>query len=168
MPERHQPIIEFYSGRGTDTDGRFLRDLRRWDFNRLEIVHDYIQWLFPLRVRSQFNPDAPLLDEDTIRRFLGDDGSEAGVAGVVSSRCSRFTGSSLHEENGQPAVETGPDWETRQRQWLFFGDNHNLLRITRILTCLGTLGLRDHARAFLAALEKACADDPGVVGEPAH
>ena len=66
-------LLDFYAGRGTDSEGRTLQEIRRWDFQRLEAVHDYIQWLFPLRVRSQFNPDAPLLDDETVRRFLTDD-----------------------------------------------------------------------------------------------
>ena len=161
MPGNNQPIIEFYSGRSTDSEGRWLRDIRGWGFDRLESVHDYIQWLFPLRVRSQFNPDAPLLDETTINRFLGDEALRRELRASFEQMLA-FYGFALSEEKGLPTVETGPDWEARQRQWLYFGD-HNLLRITRILTCLGTLGLADDAQAFLAALERVCADDPGVV-----
>ncbi len=156
-------LIRFYLGQGPDSEGRTLRDIRRWGFDRLESVHDYIQWLFPLRVRSRFNPDAPLLNEATIRRFLSDETLKLELLASFEQMLA-FYGFVLRAENGQPAVETGPDWDTRQRRWLHFGD-HNLLRITRILTCLGTLGLPGHARAFLAALERVCAADPGVVGE---
>ena len=153
-------IVDFYSGKAPDSEGRSLRDIRCWGFDRLESVHDYIQWLFPLRVRSQFNPDAPLLDEPTIRRFLEDDALRAELR-VSFEQMLAFYGFVLREENGRPVVETGPNWETRQREWLHFGD-HNLLRITRILTCLGTLGLPEHARAFLTALEKVCGGALGV------
>ncbi len=157
------PIVAFYSGQGTDSEGRSLHDIRGWGFDRLESVHDYIQWLFPLRVRSQFNPDAPLLDEETIRRFQEDARLLAELKASFEQMLA-FYGFVLSEKNGQPVVSTGPDWDARQRQWLHFGD-HNLLRITRILTCLGTLGLPEHARAFLAALETVCAAEPGVVGD---
>ena len=144
--------MKFYSGRGADSEGRFLREIRGWGFGKLESVHDYIQWLFPLRVRSQFNPDAPLLDEETIRHFLDDERLRAELRASFEQMLA-FYGFVLREQEGSPVVETGLDWEERRRQWLHFG-NHNLLRITRILTCLGTLGLADHARAFLAALEE--------------
>ena len=157
------PIIAFYSGQDTDSEGRFLRDIRRWDFNRLEVVHDYIQWLFPLRTRSAFNPDAPLLDEETIEAFLKNDALRLELLASFEQMLA-FYGFGLHEENGAPTVTIGPAWETRRRHWLQPG-NHNLLRITRILTCLGTLGLPEHARAFLAALEAVCADAPGLIGE---
>ncbi len=156
-------LIRFYLGQGSDSEGRALRDIRRWGFDRLEGVHDYIQWLFPLRVRSQFNPDAPLLDGGTIHRFLDDEELRLELLASFEQMLA-FYGFVLSEENGQPKVQPGPDWDARRRQWLHAG-NHNLLRITRILTCLGTLGLAEHARAFLAALEKVCADDPSVVGE---
>lgn len=163
MPESNKPIIEFYFGRNPDSEDRWLRDIRGWDFERLESVHDYIQWLFPLRVRSRFNPDAPLLDEATIRRFLEDETLRRELRASFEQMLA-FYGFVLHEENGLPTVEPSPDWDTRRHLWLRAG-NHNLLRITRILTCLGTLGLADDARAFLAALEQVCADNPGVTGE---
>ena len=156
-------IVDFYLGQAPDSEGRFLRDIRRWGFDRLESVHDYIQWLFPLRVPSQFNPHAPLLDAPTIRRFLDDESLRRELRASFEQMLA-FYGFVLREDNGRPAVETGPDWDTRRRRWLHAG-NHNLLRITRILLCLGTLGLPDHARAFLAALETVCAGDPGVVGD---
>ncbi len=154
------PIIAFYAGQDTDSEGRFLRDIRRWGFDRLESVHDYIQWLFPLRVRSAFNPDAPLLDDETIRAFLAQDTLRRELLASFAQMLA-FYGFVLREDDGRPVVATGPDWETRQREWLHFG-NHNLLRITRILTCLGTLGLPEHARAFLAALEKVSGGPSGV------
>ena len=38
-----------------------LDTILSWDDGRLEAVHDYIQWLFPLDEPSRFNPSAPLL-----------------------------------------------------------------------------------------------------------
>ena len=110
-----RPIIAFYAGQAPDSEGRSLHDIRRWGFDRLESVHDYIQWLFPLRVRSRFNPDAPLLDEATIRRFLHDESLRRELRASFEQMLA-FYGFVLREENGQPAVETGPDWDKRQRQ----------------------------------------------------
>ena len=157
------PIVAFYSGVRPDSEGRFLRDIRLWHFDRLETVHDYIQWLFPLRTRSQFNPDAPLVDDETIHAFLDSEALRLELRASFDQMLA-FYGFVRPEESGGPHVKTGPDWETRRQEWLHPGD-HNLLRITRILTCLATLGLPGEARAFLAALERACADDPGAVGE---
>ena len=40
------PIVTFYSG-GADDRGRTLEQILAWADDRLESVHDYIQWVFP-------------------------------------------------------------------------------------------------------------------------
>lgn len=63
------PIVNFYLGRSRDDRNRRLEDIWTWDNHRLEATHDYIQWFFPLRKRSQFNPKAPILTSLTIDAF---------------------------------------------------------------------------------------------------
>lgn len=41
-------IIGFYSGQQADHRGRQLHEIQSWPDGKLETVHDYIQWLFPL------------------------------------------------------------------------------------------------------------------------
>ena len=61
-PERtDSPIVAFYRRGAADDRGRTLDAILAWDDNRLEAVHDYIQWLFPLDEPSRFNPSATLL-----------------------------------------------------------------------------------------------------------
>ena len=62
-------IIRFYEGEAPDDRGRSLRQIWRWPDEKFERVHDYIEWLFPLPEPSSFNPEAPILDEQTIREF---------------------------------------------------------------------------------------------------
>ena len=54
-------ILDFYRSTGTDHRGRTLSQIPQKSDRWLEETHDYIQWLFPLYVRSKFNPHAPLL-----------------------------------------------------------------------------------------------------------
>ena len=42
------PLLRFYRLEGTDARGRSLEEIWTWEAGRLEAVHDYIQWLFPL------------------------------------------------------------------------------------------------------------------------
>src|SRR5438067_2661486 len=58
-------LLNFYRGTDSDNMGRRIESIWGWDFTKLESVHDYIQWLFPLAKASQYNPDAPLLDAET-------------------------------------------------------------------------------------------------------
>lgn len=155
------PLIRFYLGEDTDSEGRWLRDLRGWNAGQLESVHDYIQWLFPTRQRSAFNPNAPGLDDATIRTFRTDERLRAALLDSFRQMLA-FYGFRCREENGQPVVETSADWPARSREWFYAGD-HNLLRITRVLDCLSTLGLESHARAFLHALDAVCDAAPATI-----
>ena len=69
MPE--SPLVEFYLGRGgAGSAGYSLQEIQNdWSDQQLELVHNYIQWLFPLTEFSAFNPSAPVLDSETIARF---------------------------------------------------------------------------------------------------
>ena len=66
MAVTETPIVRFYRGTGFDARGRSLDEVLAWDDERLEDVHDYIQWLFPLDEPSQFTPHAPLLTAESL------------------------------------------------------------------------------------------------------
>ena len=157
------PLVRFYLGEGPDAAGRSLREIRGWNDERLEAVHDYIQWLFPTRQRSRFNPDAPEVNAEDVQAFQGDERLRAALVASLRQMLA-FYGFSYEEEDGHPLIETGDDWEEKSENWFHVG-NHNLLRITRILDCLGTMGLGEHAQTLLEALEAVCEQEPGTVGE---
>ena len=162
MKESRHPLVRFYRGEDTDGAGRSLREIRSWDARRLEGVHDYIQWLFPLRAFSRFNPDAPILDDEVVGCFLADEALRAEL--LASFRLMlAFYGFDYQEQTGSVTITPAQDAPARQRHWLNPG-NHNLLRITRILSCLCTLGLRPQAEAFLAALERVYSQNEPVIG----
>src|SRR5262249_8053295 len=68
----NQELISFYRGDGQDCAGRTIDEILSWDHAKLESVHDYIQWLFPSATPSQFNSQAPLLDEATVEAMRAD------------------------------------------------------------------------------------------------
>src|ERR1700754_1472380 len=72
-------LLDFYKGLGVDAAGRTIEEIWAWDYRRLEMVHDYIQWLFPLPEPSRFNPDAPLLKDADIAAFRADLALQARV-----------------------------------------------------------------------------------------
>src|SRR3954471_23369498 len=65
-------LTDFYRGFGTDAEGRTLGEVWSFDDDRLKDVHDFIQWLFPLREPSRFNPSAPLLTDADVAEFRSD------------------------------------------------------------------------------------------------
>jgi hypothetical protein len=62
-------------------------------------------------------------------------------------------------ERASDDVRPSARFQTASRSWLRPGD-HNLLRITRILTALSDLGCPREAQAFLIALRAAVAGRP--------
>ena len=125
-------ITGFLSGESPDGEGRFLTEIQQWPDQELESVHDFIQWMFPLTEPSPVNPDAPVLDAETIAEIRARPELQEAVRASLA-RMRRFYGESAH--------------------WISPG-NHNYLRITRILKCLKLLGLDGEAAAFFEYLEK--------------
>lgn len=160
-PRAADPLLRFYRLEGTDARGRTLIDLWAWDDDRLEAVHDYIQWLFPLRERSAFNPAAPVLTPAAIAAFLTDRLLHERLRRSFE-RMLRFYGLRLAGAAGTLRVEPGVAFAARSREWLRPGD-HNHLRLTRILTSLRILGLEEESRALAACLRTVAAAHPGAV-----
>ena len=154
MVGMEQRILDFYAGTGTDHAGRRWEEIVGWPDGRLEAVHDFIQWLFPLPEPSPVNPLAPVLDRETAAAFR----ARAELVGNLREslgRMLRFYGLVLREG----VVERAENFAERAENWLW-PDNHNHLRITRILRCCWLLGLEAEARASLAALEEIARERP--------
>lgn len=155
-------IVSFYLGKCPDNNGRMIDDILSWDNERLEYVHDYIQWLFPLKEKSAYNPSAPTISDEEINKFRN---SNVLKAKLLESfiRLLEFYGFECQWEGNRLNVVRSSNFEVRSRYWLTSG-NHNFLRITRILKCLWLLGLKDHALAFMNALEEVYGEYDEVVG----
>lgn len=153
-------LLCFYAS-GTDHRGRTRLAILSHDDRWLEATHDYIQWLFPLPERSQFNPAGPVLSESDrnafqIRAELRERLVEAW------QRMLAFYGFEPAAGGASSLVVRRPDGA---RAWIS-RHNHNFLRISRILRCLALLGCGEQASSFLAALEGVAAGDAGDVFGP--
>lgn len=127
------PIIAFYGG-GVDGSGRTLTQILGWNDEMMEKVHDWVQWVFPNREVSRFNPEAPLMDDEAAEAL-----SSPELRGRVLSAVSRF-------ERFLHLNEERPHWVTR--------GNHNCLRITRLLKFMVEVGMRPDAEVMLKRLEE--------------
>jgi len=129
----------------SDPDGDFIDKIhKQWLGNHrlLEQHHGYIQWLFPIREDSPFNGRAQRLMRHEIDKMIKDDAVRRRL--ISSYRLMlEFYGMQLEDE-GKGSIGRGPNW--RERYEFLNTSMHNFLRITRILKCLGELGL-DHYQA---------------------
>lgn len=161
------PILAFFRRTGTDHARRRHADILAWPDGRIESGHDYIQWLFPLRERSHFNPDAPVLQQETIEAFVGDPGLKGTlIAGF--NRMANFYGFVVTPfADGSVQLDLAPDFAARSRNWLTPA-NHNYLRLTRILTSLRTLGCEDEAEALFDVLDVVYRRNRTLIGETTY
>lgn len=139
------PLVGFYEGTGRDDRGRSLEDILRFDDDRIEDVHDFIQWLFPLPERSGANPAAPILDEAAIASFRSRPELRANLRRSLN-RMLNFYGLTWLDAR----IVEAPSFP-RRSSWLRAGD-HNHLRLTRMLRSLHVLGEPQAARTLFAAL----------------
>lgn len=125
-PPHAGSIHAFLAGAGRDGRGRSLDDVLAFDDARLEAVHDFVQWLFPLREASRAVPGAPVLSHEEAAAIRADPRAQDGLRRALA-RMTRFY--------------------TDTDAWLSRYD-HNHLRITRILGATRDLLGREDAASF--------------------
>ncbi len=123
-------IVAFLEGEGPDARGRTLFDVIAMDNAALERTHDFIQWLFPLREPSRAVPDAPVLTDADVEAIR-----ESGMAQIALAA----------------ATDRMDAFYAATHDWLMPND-HNHLRITRIIRSLRLLQGDEAADAFRAAI----------------
>ena len=138
-------IVNYYKLSGTDDQGRSLIYVLEKDHDWLEDTHDYIQWVFPTREMSCFNPNSPLVTQETIENF--DTQCYINLIGAANFFAFRFW----------DITASNPFWVTTH--------NHNFLRISRFLDCLNTFNLTDFSVKYLDILESLHKRNKDVITE---
>lgn len=155
-------IIRFYSEKDPDACGRKIEEVWRWDDAHLETTHDYIQWLFPLRVKSRFNRNAPVLTGEAIDVFRRSASLKMSLRRSLLLMLD-FYGLQLSElANGTIHIKRAHDFTTKSHNWLTRG-NHNYLRLTRIIRSTKMLGLEACSFALFECLAQIYEEYPEAI-----
>lgn len=160
------PLLAFYREGAPDDRGRTLDEILAWPDDRLEAVHDFIQWLFPLPERSGANPGAPTLDPPTIAAFHSTPAMQDRLRAAFT-RMLRFYGLAWNPAASPGTVERLPDFPARAQNWLW-PMNHNHLRLTRILRSTLLLGLKAESKALFHALNALYREYPDRITARTH
>lgn len=123
-------VAAFLAGEGTDARGRTIFEVLAFDDATLERTHDFIQWLFPLAEPSRAVPDAPVLTAEDVQAIRDSAMAQCALA-AASDRMEAF-------------YRATHDW--------MMPNDHNHLRITRIIRSLRLLRGDDEADAFRNAI----------------
>lgn len=160
------PLIAFYRDGAPDDEGRTLAEILAWDDDRLEAIHSFIQWLFPLPEPSGANPTAPILDPLVIRIFHSSIAMQDRLRQSLQ-RLLRFYGLRQVSAPTGIAVERAPNFDARAKNWLT-PMNHNHLRLTRILRSTLLLGLGAESKALFHALNALYREFPDRIPARTH
>lgn len=146
-PEDKMSNLQFYLNKSPSAPDDVYIDsfLKEWknDYKRLERVHSYIQWLFPLR-EPGVNYMASELTKKEIEAFKKSEDAQKRLVESYELMLGFYGIRLVNKDTGE--VKRAENWKER------FGNlernMHNNLRITRILKSLGELGL-EHYQAPL-------------------
>lgn len=146
-------IITFFQG-GPNRKGLTLHDIHEFDRDQLENKHDFIQWLFPTKSASAFNPDVPSLTNRDIARFKRHRAYRTVLLANLELMLA-FYGF----RTGTNGIEKANNFRFAISQWVT-PYNHNFMRISRILDSLVTLHCRRQSIFFYRALLHNLGDEP--------
>ncbi|XP_047437806.1 opioid growth factor receptor-like [Mugil cephalus] len=138
-----RPNLNFYLGLTASVpDGVKITDFHeQWfgEYDTLEYVHTFIQWLFPLQ-EPGMNYEASILTKEEIRDFIANPTAMQNLLKSYKLMLDFYGIELCDEATGE--VRRASNWKERFNN--LNSHTHNNLRITRILKCLGTLGYRQY------------------------
>lgn len=137
-------LIQFFRNEEPNNEGCKLEDILRYNLGEIESRHDFIQWIFPTKERSQYNPDAPLLDDSFKDDFQNDQLAKRNFCESCQLYLNHI---GFCCKLGNIVCTPNP--------FLFYQlPPHNLLRITRVLNSLNQVGNIGCSRKLYKALTK--------------
>ena len=144
-------IIAFYNGEHI-LRGKTLSGVQMFNYEHMDLCHDFIQWMFPTLEQSAHHPTAPILTLEDIEEFKADPVLKKKLR-CSFSKFLGFLGLYLdYRVDGDAWVGLAGNYDDRRLHWQT-PHNHNYLRITRVLTCLRLCGLENEAKAFFKVLD---------------
>eukprot|EP00946_MAST-07B_sp_MAST-7B-sp1_P002855 g2855.t1 len=116
------------------------------DYDLLESHHGYIQWIFPLKEESRFNHESAVMQRHEAMAIQHN--PKCLTRMVASLRMMlNFWGATLSPKDPDPVpriayVSRCGEWY--ERFWNLRRHGHNNMRISRMLKCLGEVGLEHY------------------------
>ncbi|XP_060765839.1 opioid growth factor receptor-like protein 1 [Neoarius graeffei] len=137
------PNVQFYRNKiYFCPDGDYIDYIHEhwWeDYDRLEYVHSYIQWLFPIQEKGM-NYASQELSVKEIKLFRRDEEMKRRLLKSYKIMLNFYGIELVNEETGE--VKRAGNWGERFEN--LNRNTHNNLRITRIIKCLGLLGFHHY------------------------
>ena len=127
-------LLEFFRNEKPNTHGQMFFDILNYDDKTFEKKHNFIQWLFPIDTKSNWNWSSPILTNVDIAD-INKDALALEHINMGTRRFLKFLGYDLDGLN----VVKSSNHEQRIAQWVTKG-NHNYKRISRFLRFCKMMG----------------------------
>ena len=138
-------IVKFYENRAHDNFGRSLIEMQHYNHEQLENDHKYIQWMFPSSIKSVFNQSAPVLKRKDVEYIKQSEKIKENMK-ISLMVITDFLGLAKDYVENKYFVKN-----SRVEKWLT-PENHNFIRLSRILRSLILFDLKDEAQLLLNCL----------------
>jgi len=149
-PEKARAFLAFYRNEEQGKNGFLIDGILNFKESEVEKHHNFIQFLFPTYQRSNYCSYAPLLNAEIVQAFLTDSSLRAKQQEALALMVDHY-GLKLDLHTGK--VSINPSTFAAKQQNFFVNGSHNLLRITRILSSLTSLGQPELAVEFYNCLK---------------
>ena len=127
-------LLEFFRNEKPNTHGQMFFDILSYDDKMFEKKHNFIQWLFPIDTKSNWNWRSPILTNADIVD-INNDALALEHINLGTQRFLRFLGYELEGLN----VVKAANYQQRINQWVT-KNNHNYKRISRFLCFCKMMG----------------------------
>lgn len=163
-----EQLLGFIRGVGTDDEDRTLEQVLGFDDQLWNCCHNHIQWVFPTDKSSHFNSFAPTLDEPALLLFRSESVIQQNLRRCLK-RFLSFMGLTLEDGNtgaeGQIRICKAANFDSRVLMCWKGPNNHNWMRLSRVLQCLDLVGMEKEKFALYTCLLELVRDHPGMVEE---
>jgi hypothetical protein len=119
-------IDDFLKGNKPDIHKRYLKDIWMMSDDQIENKHNFIQWIFPLNVKSNAVPSSPILTKKEI---------------ICIKK------SEIVQKNIKKSAEWFLKFLSSNSYWIC-QNNHNHYRITRVIKSLRLIHSNEEAEKF--------------------
>jgi len=133
-----------------------IDDILKFDENKIENNHNFIQWIFPTKEESNYNPDARQISDRFKDLFLSSETAQENFCKSCKMFLN-FIGFDCYNKDDNVITNI------KSKKKYYDLPTHNLLRITRVLNSLNQIGKESCSKKLFAQLKKIRDENPKEV-----
>ncbi len=143
-------LKDFYLNKEPNPNGLYLKDL--WHFSdwEFENTHDFIQWMFPLELKSNHSKTAPVVSKKDLEEMLNDPDVRKNLLKSLNV-AEDFWGFTVEHQSITGEKPVGFK-RYDSLNWPALS-HHNYIRISRVIHSLKIFGLDKEAQELYEFLE---------------